>query len=65
MTKLLTIAALVIAAGLPMAPASAQAQGSNQAEDYALSWGAVRGGGAGYGNAYAGYGRYRHHRHWR
>jgi hypothetical protein len=61
MTKLLTIATLVIAAVLPMAPASAQAQGSNQAEDYALSWGAVRGG---YGNAYAGYGRY-HHRHWR
>jgi hypothetical protein len=60
MTKLLTIATLLIAAALPMAPASAQ--GSNQAEDYALSWGAVRGG---YGNAYAGYGRYHYHRHWR
>jgi hypothetical protein len=64
MKKVLTIAALAIAIFLPNAPAFAQSQGSNQAADYALSWGAVRGG---YGNAYAryGYGHYRHRRHWR
>jgi hypothetical protein len=71
MKKLVTIAGLAIAVLLPAAPAFAQQQGSNQAPDYALSWGAARGG---YGNAYARYGNayarygYEHaprHRHWR
>jgi hypothetical protein len=64
MKKLLTIAALAIAVLLPNAPAFAQQQGSNQAGDYALSWGAARGG---YGNSYASYGypRYPHRRQWR
>jgi len=67
MKKMLTAAALAIAIFLPNAPAFAQSQGSNQAADYALSWGAVRGGYGGFGNAYARYGdgHYRHRRHWR
>jgi opacity protein-like surface antigen len=67
MTKFLTIAALAIAVLLPNAPAFAQRQGSNQAADYALSWGAARGGYGAYGGAYAryGYGRYHRRRDWR
>jgi hypothetical protein len=68
MTKFLTIAALAIAVLLPSAPAFAQRQGSNQATDYALSWGAASGGYGAYRGAYArygGYGRYYRHRYWR
>lgn len=57
--KRLTIALLAIASVLT-APAFAQAQGSNQAADYALSWGAVRGG---YGEFRGPYARYRYGRH--
>jgi len=64
MTKL-TLAALAIAGVLMGAPALAQAQGSEEAAGYALSWGAVHGGYGGYANAYAGagYTRYSHRRH--
>jgi hypothetical protein len=68
MTKFLAIAALAIAVLLPSAPAFAQRQGSNQATDYALSWGAASGGYGGYRGAYArygGYGRYYRQRNWR
>jgi len=61
MTKL-TLAALAIAGVLMSAPTFAQAQGSEEAADYALSWGAVHGGYGGYGNAYAGAG-YTHSSH--
>jgi hypothetical protein len=63
MTKL-TIGVLAIAGALMGAPAFAQSQGSNQAGDYALSWGAVNGG-YGSNHAYARVDRYPHHRHWR
>jgi len=64
MKKVLTIAALALAVFLPGAPVLAQAQGSNQAADYALSWGAATGGYGGYGNAYARYEYgHRHRRH--
>ncbi len=65
--KRLTIAVLATAGVLMSAPAFAQSQGSNQAADYALSWGAARGGYGGFGNAYARYGfdHYSHRRHWR
>jgi len=65
--KRLTIAMLAIAGVLINAPAFAQSQGSNQAADYALSWGAARGGYGRLGHAYARYG-FDHHsyrRHWR
>jgi hypothetical protein len=64
---LLTTAALAIAVLFSNAPVLAQSQGSNQAADYALSWGAARGGYGGSGNVYARYGNgpYRHRRHWR
>ena len=63
-----TVALLAIAGVLMTAPAFAQPQGSNQAADYALSWGAARGGYGGVGNAYARYDQYYHlyhRRHWR
>jgi hypothetical protein len=65
--KSLTVAVLAVAGALMSAPAVAQSQGSNQAADYALSWGAVRGGYGTYGNAYAryGYDHDSHRRHWR
>ena len=61
----LTIAALAIASVLAGAPAFAQAQGSNQAADYALSWSAARGGYGEPGHAYARVDRPVHQRHWR
>ena len=65
--KKLTIAVFTAAGLLMSAPAFAQAQGSNQAADYALSWGAVNGNYGGYGRAYARAGseHYSHRRHWR
>jgi hypothetical protein len=60
-----TLAVLAVAGVLMSAPAFAQSQGSNQAADYALSWGAARGGYGSVGNAYARYDRYYHRRHWR
>ena len=65
--KSLTLAALAVASVLASAPAFAQSQGSNQAGDYALSWGAARGGYGSYGNAYAryGYGHSHHRPYWR
>jgi len=65
--KRLTLAALAVASVLVSAPAFAQSQGSNQAGDYALSWGAVHNGyGSSYGNAYAryGYGHSHHRAYW-
>ena len=49
------------------APGFAQSQGSNQAADYALSWGAARGAYGGFGHAYArsGYDHGFYRRHWR
>ena len=64
MTKL-TIAALAIASVLAGTPAFAQAQGSNQAADYALSWSAARGGYGYNGGDYARVDRPVQHRHWR
>ena len=66
MRKLLTMAALAVAV-LAGTPAFAQSQGSNQAADYALSWGAASGGYGAYRGAYAryGYGRYHQRRYWR
>ena len=55
MKKIFAISTLAIAALASPLPAFAQ-QGSNQAADYALNWGAVRG----HGNAYA---RYQHVHH--
>ena len=63
--KKLTIAALAIASVLAGAPAFAQAQGSNQAADYALSWGAARGGYGYTGHSYARFDRPFHQRRWR
>jgi len=60
-----TVSLLAVAGVLMTVPAFAQAQGSNQAADYALSWGAARGGYGGVGNAYARYDQYYHRRHWR
>jgi hypothetical protein len=54
---IIVLATAVAVSGLP-----AFAQGSNQATDYALSWGAVGGYGSTYGNAYARYGRVDHPR---
>jgi len=64
MTKL-TLAALAIAGVLMSAPAFAQAQGSDEAAGYALSWRAVHNGYGGFANAYAGagYAHYSHRRH--
>jgi hypothetical protein len=63
MRKLLTLAALAVAV-LAGTPAFAQQQGSNQATDYALSWGAASGG---YGRLNGSYARYyghpRYHRY--
>lgn len=65
--KTFTLAALAVAGVLVSAPAFAQAQGSNQAADYALSWGAARGGYGSFGHAYARYGSGRtyHRGYWR
>ena len=63
--KRLTLVVLAVAGVLTSAPAFAQAQGSNQAADYALSWGAVDSGYGSVGNDYAGYDQYYHRRHWR
>jgi hypothetical protein len=46
------------------APAFAQAQGSDEAADYALSWSAARGDYGSVGHAYAHYGQLSHRRHW-
>ena len=58
---------LAIAGLLMSAPGFAQSQGSNQAADYALSWGAARGAYGGFGHAYArsGYDHGFYRRHWR
>jgi hypothetical protein len=66
MTKLLTMAALAGAVFFAGTPAFAQSQGSNQAADYALSWGAASGD-YGRNGSYAryGYDRYPRHRDWR
>ena len=65
--KKFTFAVLAVAGALMSMPAFAQAQGSNQAADYALSWGAARGGYGEFSHSYArapfGYQHYR--RHWR
>ncbi len=64
--KRFTLVVLAGATVLMSAPAFAQAQGSNQAADYALSWGAARGGYGSFGHAYARYGSPRvYHRYWR
>ncbi|HEY2136233.1 MAG TPA: hypothetical protein VGH49_10110 [Xanthobacteraceae bacterium] len=65
--KRLTITLLAICSLLASAPAFAQQQGSNQAADYALSWGAAAGGYGGYARAYArsGYEHKSHRRDWR
>jgi len=60
-----TVSLLAVAGVLMTVPAFAQAQGSNQAADYALSWGAARGGYGSVGNAYARYDQHYHRRHWR
>jgi len=71
MKTLLRVAAVATAVFLPVAAAQAQSQGSNQAGDYALSWGAVRDGYGSPSGAFDGaYGRYgdgrRHYRRqWR
>lgn len=56
MKKIFAVAVLATAVSVCSLPAFAQ-EGSNQATDYALSWGAVGGSGSTYGNAYA---RYEH-----
>jgi len=65
MKNILAIMTLVTTVSVSALPAHAQ-QGSNQATDYALSWGAVGGRsstyGTSYGHSYARYGHV-HHRH--
>ena len=60
MNKIFAIIAL--ATGVSVSGLPAFAQGSNQATDYALSWGAVGDSGSTHGNAYARYGRVDHSR---
>jgi hypothetical protein len=64
MTRWLKLAVVAAALFIPAGAAEAQqSQGSNQAQDYALSHGSY-GTRGGYGGAYARY-HGRSHRHWR
>ena len=70
MNKIFAIIAVATAVSVSALPAFAQQQGSNQAADYALSWGAVGGRSNTYGNSYGNpygrsYARYGHMHHMR